>query len=69
MRDVGDHYKYITTYVDDVLSFGQDPIALIKQLRCDYVLKGVGKPEYYLGSNAMELSPEWNYEGYSVPCP
>ena len=63
MRDARDHYEYITTYVDDVLAFGKDPLALIEELRRDYILKEVGRPEYYLGGNVVELSPESNREG------
>ena len=28
----GDHYEYITTYVDDVLAFGKDPLSMIEKL-------------------------------------
>ena len=63
MRDAGDHYEYITTYVDDVLAFGKDPLSMIEELHHDYVLKGVGRPEYYLRGNVTELFPEWNREG------
>ena len=54
MIDAGDHYEYITTYVDDVLAFGKDPLSMIKKLSCDYALKGVGRREYYLGGNVTK---------------
>ena len=51
VRHVGDHYEYVATYVDDILVFSKDPMSLIEEVIQDYMLKGVGKPEYYLGGN------------------
>jgi Reverse transcriptase (RNA-dependent DNA polymerase) len=48
---VNDHYKYLATYVDDVLSFSKDPLPVINELKNDYVLKGIGAPRYYLGGD------------------
>ena len=47
----GDHYAYLTTYVDDILAFFRDPMAIINDIQKDYSLKGVGTAEYYLGGN------------------
>ena len=63
MKDMGDHYEYIATYVDDVLAFGRDPIATINELKQDYILKGIGFPEYYLGGDVVELEGTWKKEG------
>jgi len=41
----------VATYVDDILAFSRDPIKIIQDLQKDYMLKGIGKPEYYLGGN------------------
>jgi len=30
------------------------------------MMKGVGKPQYYLGVDIVELSPEWEKEGIST---
>ena len=60
IKKVGDRYEYIARFVDDVLAFGHNPLATIEELRKDYLLKGVGKPEYYLGGNVEELDPTWN---------
>ena len=49
--DQGDHYEYITTYVDDILAFSKNPMNIIEDIRKTFNLKGVGKPEYYLGGN------------------
>ena len=63
MKPVKDRYEYITRFVDDVLAFGKDPLATIEELKRDYILKGVGAPEYYLGGNIEELEPTWHDEG------
>jgi len=63
MKKVGDRYEYIAAYVDDVLVFGRDPMTMIEELKQDYVLKGVGKPVYYLGSNVQVLGREWGERG------
>jgi len=63
MKRVGDHYEYITAYVDNVLIFVKEPMAIIEELKHDYVLKGVGKPVYYLGSNVQELDAMWTPSG------
>jgi hypothetical protein len=47
-------YKYIATYVDDILAFSKDQMKLIQEVKKDYVLKGIGTPEYYLGGNVDE---------------
>jgi hypothetical protein len=63
IKDCGAHYEYIATFVDDVLSFSRDPMKVIAELKRDYVLKGIGKPEYYLGGDVVELDPAWTAEG------
>ena len=60
---VEDHYEYIARYVDDVIVFSKDPLAIIKKLEETYIMKGVGKPQYYLGGDVIELDPEWEREG------
>ena len=47
----GDHYEYVAKYVDDILAFSRDPMSIIKEVHKDFMLKGIGKPEYYLGSD------------------
>ena len=43
--DKGTHYEYIARYVDDVIIFGKDPMKVMKELKKEYVLKGVGTPQ------------------------
>jgi hypothetical protein len=45
------HYEYLATYVDDILIWSKDPMAVIKALEKTYMLNSVGIPEYYLGGN------------------
>jgi hypothetical protein len=63
LKDMASHYEYIATYVDDILSFSKDPMAIITEIKTDYVLKGVGAPEYYLGSNIDYLDDAWKHDG------
>jgi hypothetical protein len=50
------HYAHIATCVDDLLAFSKEPMKLIKTTKEDYVLKGVGVLECYLGGNIEEVS-------------
>jgi hypothetical protein len=62
-KKIGDHYEYVARFVDDVISFSKDPMAVMKALEKHYIMKGVGKPQYYLGGDVVELGEEWNKEG------
>ena len=44
LSKLGDHYKYIARFVDDVIAFSKDPMAIMKELEKVYFMKGVGKP-------------------------
>ena len=55
MRKVDDHYEYIATWVDDLLVFSKKPMEIIDQIKDTYDLKGVGSPEYYLGSDYLTV--------------
>jgi hypothetical protein len=43
------HFEYIARYVDDVISFSRDPMAVMHELEEHYTMKGVGRHMYYLG--------------------
>jgi Reverse transcriptase (RNA-dependent DNA polymerase) len=62
-RKMGDHYEYIARFVDDVIAFSKDPMAIMKELEKNYIMKGVGKPQYYLGGDVVELQEPWCKEG------
>jgi hypothetical protein len=49
--DKSTYYEYLATYVDDILIWSKDPMAVIKALEKTYMIKSVGIPEYYLGAN------------------
>ena len=62
-QDPNGHYEYIARYVDDVISFAKDPMALMKELEETYTMKGVGRPMYYLGGDVEHLTPDWEKQG------
>ena len=66
MKDKGDHYEYLVTYVDDVLIWSKDPMAVMEQLKSKYTMKGVGAPEYYLGGNVELMDEHWTAEGVGL---
>jgi hypothetical protein len=43
--DKSSHYEYSAMYVDDILIWSKDPIAVIKSLEKTYMVKNVGIPE------------------------
>ena len=49
--DMGDHYEYLAVYTNDLLVVSKNPLAILRGLETLYPLKGVGKPEYYLGGD------------------
>ena len=51
LHDAGDHYEYLAVYTDDLLVVSRNPLAILRGLETLYPLKGVGKPEYYLGGD------------------
>jgi hypothetical protein len=55
MVDKSSRYEYLATYVDDILIWSKDPVAVIKSLEKTYMLKSVGIPEYYLEGNMESL--------------
>ena len=45
-EEIDDYFKYIVRYVDDFIVFYRDPIAVMKDLNKNYIMKGVGKSQY-----------------------
>jgi hypothetical protein len=62
-KDMSSHYEYIATYVDDLMIASKDPKQIIKELEEDYLLKGVGEPQYYLGGDVIVLDDQWKKHG------
>ena len=54
IKDMGNHYEYIATYIDALLITSRDPAPIIKELERTYTLKGVGDPVYYLGMDIVQ---------------
>lgn len=66
MRDCGDHYEYLCTWVDDLLFASKDPMKLMRndlQNKYKYTLKGVGAPEYYIGADIKRVDKEVHDKG------
>jgi hypothetical protein len=66
MVDESSHYEYLATYVDDILIWSKDPMAVVKSLKMTYMLKSVGIPEYYLGGNMEFLGQAWKNQGLGL---
>jgi hypothetical protein len=60
------HYEYLAKYVDDILIWSKDPMAVVKALENTYMLKSVGIPEYYLGGNVEFLGEAWKNQGLGL---
>jgi hypothetical protein len=63
MVDKSSHYEYLDTYVDDILIWSKDLLAVIKALEKTYMLKSVGIPEYYLCGNVEFLGEARKNQG------
>ena len=42
-------------------------MAIIAEVKKDYILKGVGEPEYYLGGDIETWDEHWEKEGVTTP--
>jgi hypothetical protein len=60
------HYEYLATYVDYILIWSNDPMAVIKSLEKTYMLKTVGIPEYYSGGNVEFLGEACKNQGLGL---
>ena len=60
------HYEYIANYVNDVICFSHNPMQVIKEIRANYMLKGISEPEYYLGGNINPLDDTWKDDNVSL---
>jgi len=61
MKDCGDHYEHLCTWVDDLLFASKDPMWLMKALQdkpYGYTLKGVGFPSCYLGADNKRVDKD-----------
>jgi hypothetical protein len=63
MVDKSSHYEYYATYVNGILIWSKDLMAVIKPLEKTYMLKSVGIPEYYLCRSIEFLGEAWKNQG------
>jgi hypothetical protein len=66
MVDKSSHYEYLATYVDYILIWNKDPLAVMKSLEKTYMLKSVDIPEYYIGGNLEFLGEAWKNQGLGL---
>ena len=67
MKDCKTHYKYVATWVDNILVMSKEPLKAIQEFKeaGEYKLKGVGAPKYYLGGNLQQHKVD-NYTCYET---
>ena len=51
IREHNNGYEYVTVYVDNVIVFSKRAEDIMNDIQETYKMKGVGKPELYLGGN------------------
>ncbi len=51
MKDKGNHWEYICTYVDDLLVMSKNPKEFMDELQLTFKMKGIGPPTYHLGAD------------------
>ena len=57
MKDCGDHYEYLATWVDDLLYIGHNPNCFYKLITdLGFKLKGVQYPTYHLGGDFKRVN-------------
>jgi hypothetical protein len=66
MVDKSSHYEYLAPFVDDILIWSKDPMAVRKALEKTYMLKSVGIPEYYLAGSVEFLGESWKNQGLGL---
>jgi hypothetical protein len=66
MVDKSSHNQYLAPYVDDILIWSKDLMAVIKLLEKTYMLKSVGILECYLGENVELLGESWKNQGLGL---
>jgi hypothetical protein len=66
MVDKSSHYEYFATYVDDILIWSKDPMAVRKSLGKTYILNNAGIPYYYFGGNMKLLGEAWKNQALQL---
>jgi hypothetical protein len=66
MVEKSSYYEYSATYVDDILIYIKDPMAVIKLLEKTYMLKSLGILEYYLVGDVELRGKSWMNQGLGL---
>ena len=66
MRQRGEQYEYMASYVDDLCCASHDVMSLMEEFKKASSLEGVGSPIYYLGGDIVDLSKLWKDEGLVI---
>ena len=53
-------FEYVACYVDNIICCSKQPEKILGKLSRFYTLKRVGKVEFFLGADLMELPNTWN---------
>jgi hypothetical protein len=55
----GSHYEYICSHVDDFCICSKAPEEIMERIKAEYVVKGEGPPDYYLGNDYKRHLGRW----------
>ena len=66
MMDMGTHWEYLCTYIDDLIIMSKDPQKFMDEVQKAFKMKGVGPPTYHLGSDFIQHS-RGSYLGVQRP--
>ena len=61
-------FEYVACYVDDIICYSKQPDKILGKLSHLYTLKHVGKVEFFLGADLMELPNTWNCQYQFSAC-
>ena len=67
IKDKGTHYEYVAVYTDGLIIASRNLMEITEALKeiSGFTLKGVGKPEYYLGGD-VDRSGSLEKDGYKT---
>jgi hypothetical protein len=66
MLEKSSYYEYFATYVDDIITWIKDLVAVVTSSEKTYMIMSKGIPEYYLGGNVEFLGEAWENQGLGL---
>jgi hypothetical protein len=66
MVEKASHYECLVTYMDDILIWSKDLMAVIKSLEKTYMLKSIGTLEYCLDGNVEFFGESWKNQAFGL---